>query len=77
MQDHLKWHRDEATLLGAKDLVINLQGRHPSLVGCRADGSPFRIVVRGTPSCSRTLLNERSRLRRKLVCTAKETSNGN
>jgi hypothetical protein len=76
MRDHIKMLRDEATHLGAQNLVIKRQGRHPSLVGRRADGSPFRMIVSGTPSCPRTALNERSRLRRKLTCGAKEAPNG-
>ena len=72
MRDHVKLLRAEALHLGAENLRIVWKGRHPSFVGIRPDGSPFRMVISGTPSCPRTVLNERSRLRRVLSSTAKE-----
>jgi len=70
MREHIKQLATEAHRLGAKDLRIDWRGRHPALVGFRPAGSRFRMVISGTPSCPRTVLNERTRLRRKFAVTA-------
>jgi hypothetical protein len=58
-----------AKSLGARGVKMTCTGRHPKLEVTRPDGSQFRMCVSATPSCHRSGLNEKARLRRRFAAT--------
>lgn len=67
MREHHRMLLAEANRLGGQSMRLVHHGRHPALMGSRPDGAPIHLVISGTPSCRRSLLNERARLRRKFL----------
>ena len=69
MTPHAKEMLAFARSLGARGVKMTCNGRHPKLEVTRPDGSQFRMCVSATPSCHRSGLNEKARLRRRFTAT--------